>query len=435
MAVTQYIGARYVPVFADPIAWDNVRTYEPLTIVQNAGNSYTSKQHVPAGIDISNGEYWALTGNYNAQIEQYRAQVAAFDGRINANASAITAEAQAREEADATIENNVAALQSETQVSMLKGKTLVVFGDSFSEPEIPNSEDEYWVKQVCTAFGMQRKNFAKGGAGWYRPDNNIATQLDRARAAMNAEERALVPVVIMYAGYNDFLQSYSASQIASGMISGLEEASAMFPNAKIVCVPFNWGYGKLYLDQKATMDLCLFQVKRAIHTSRVMFVDNAAFWNMGNSGAFRNNEHPSITGYKTIAHFMISAILGGSTSCAIGNSYTSLYGQQLPGTLTHQGANYRVENGIARGEITFRSNAVIPVQTYALMTNKIPILIPSSDNYFAVKGGTGASFGNVRLLNDGRGFYLKVENEIPANTFCRANFEFQVECNDTWSAS
>lgn len=72
MGVTQYIGARYVPLFADPIEWDINTAYEPLTIVLYQGNSYTSRQSVPKGIDITNGDFWALTGNYNAQIEQYR---------------------------------------------------------------------------------------------------------------------------------------------------------------------------------------------------------------------------------------------------------------------------------------------------------------------------------------------------------------------------
>lgn len=82
MAVTQYIGARYVPLFADPMQWDSEKTYEPLTVVYNGGNSYTSRQYVPAGIQIDDDAYWALTGNYNAQIEQYRAEVAQYDGRI-----------------------------------------------------------------------------------------------------------------------------------------------------------------------------------------------------------------------------------------------------------------------------------------------------------------------------------------------------------------
>ena len=92
MAVSQYIGARYVPLFAEPLQWDSTKTYEPLTIVYNEGNSYTSKQSVPAGIPINNEAYWALTGNYNAQIEQYRAEVKSYDGAIKANDAAIKAE-------------------------------------------------------------------------------------------------------------------------------------------------------------------------------------------------------------------------------------------------------------------------------------------------------------------------------------------------------
>ena len=95
MSVTQYVGARYVPLFANPIDWDITKAYEPLTIVYYQGNSYTSRQSVPTGTDINNETYWALTGNYNAQIEQYRAEVvAAKTGADTANATNTTQDAQ-----------------------------------------------------------------------------------------------------------------------------------------------------------------------------------------------------------------------------------------------------------------------------------------------------------------------------------------------------
>lgn len=71
----QYVGARYVPKFSDPISWDINRSYEPLTIVTYLNNSYTSKLPVPVGVDITNEEYWVVTGNYNAQVEEYRQAV------------------------------------------------------------------------------------------------------------------------------------------------------------------------------------------------------------------------------------------------------------------------------------------------------------------------------------------------------------------------
>ena len=102
--VTQYIGARYVPLFADPIEWDNTRTYEPLTIVLYQGNSFTTRQYTPAGIDINNEAFWVETGNYNAQVEQYRQEVKAFDERITAaQSTADAAETKAAACADAVV--------------------------------------------------------------------------------------------------------------------------------------------------------------------------------------------------------------------------------------------------------------------------------------------------------------------------------------------
>lgn len=101
MAVRQYIGARYVPVFftneLGGTDWRANTQYEPLTIVTYNGNSYTSKQMVPAGIGApdTNADYWASTGIFNAQVEEYRQQVLdlaetveendkSVNGRINA---------------------------------------------------------------------------------------------------------------------------------------------------------------------------------------------------------------------------------------------------------------------------------------------------------------------------------------------------------------
>lgn len=84
MATSQYIGARYVPLFADPYDWDDTREYEPLTIVYGNGNSYTSRQYVPKGTPLTDGNYWALTGNYNAQVEQYRKEAKAVSDKYDA---------------------------------------------------------------------------------------------------------------------------------------------------------------------------------------------------------------------------------------------------------------------------------------------------------------------------------------------------------------
>jgi hypothetical protein len=75
-----YIGARYVPIFADPVEWDDVREYEPLTIVIHDGNCYTSKCYVPKGAQLppypeGQTKYWVKTSDYNYQFADLKKTV------------------------------------------------------------------------------------------------------------------------------------------------------------------------------------------------------------------------------------------------------------------------------------------------------------------------------------------------------------------------
>lgn len=81
MATRQYIGARYIPIIVGD--WDNTKEYEPLMVVYYNGASYTSKTFIPAGIDISNTTYWALSADYNAQVAAYRAEVLGFKNGLD----------------------------------------------------------------------------------------------------------------------------------------------------------------------------------------------------------------------------------------------------------------------------------------------------------------------------------------------------------------
>ena len=78
-----YIGARYVPKVVGE--WSADVAYEPLTVVLYQGTSYTSITYVPKGIIPSEDtkQYWALTGNYNAQVEAYRQEVKQLSTRVD----------------------------------------------------------------------------------------------------------------------------------------------------------------------------------------------------------------------------------------------------------------------------------------------------------------------------------------------------------------
>ena len=132
MTVTQYVGARYVPLFANPIDWDKDSEYEPLTIVIHEGNSYTSRQAVPKGIDIANDEFWALTSNYNAQVESYRKETA----KAVEDASNALSLAQTNEQDIATLDSEMAGTADSGLKSLIeekKTRSIYVY-----EPSVPN---------------------------------------------------------------------------------------------------------------------------------------------------------------------------------------------------------------------------------------------------------------------------------------------------------
>ena len=77
---SMYIGARYVPIFADPVEWDDKREYEPLTIVIHNGDCYTSKCYVPKGAQLppypeGQTKYWVKTSDYNGQFADLKKTV------------------------------------------------------------------------------------------------------------------------------------------------------------------------------------------------------------------------------------------------------------------------------------------------------------------------------------------------------------------------
>lgn len=102
---SQYIGSRYVPIFADPIEWDKSKAYESLTIVVHEGESYTSRCNVGPGIDITNTTYWAKTGAYNAILEQYRNEVGDLSSQVTSFAKD---NAEFREKIDGYDKDNAA---------------------------------------------------------------------------------------------------------------------------------------------------------------------------------------------------------------------------------------------------------------------------------------------------------------------------------------
>lgn len=210
MANNIYIGNRYVPVFANPVEWDNLREYEPLTIVTYQGTSYTSKKRVPVGTALSNTDYWVVTGNYNAQVEDYRQAVVELDGEVDALTRNVNERFSALGNRVTDTENGITSLE---HINYYKDKKILILGDSLSDeaygPSAPN-----WVTFFRTnvvACGGTVTNFSNAGRSL------SAVRTDNLIAHLSEIPSGSYTDIIVFLGINDWASSASATQISDAL--------------------------------------------------------------------------------------------------------------------------------------------------------------------------------------------------------------------------
>ncbi len=73
--MSKYVGGRIVPKHCG--TWSSTKTYETLSVVLYAdtGDSYMARKTVPAGIAITDTEYWAKSADYSAQLNKLKSDV------------------------------------------------------------------------------------------------------------------------------------------------------------------------------------------------------------------------------------------------------------------------------------------------------------------------------------------------------------------------
>lgn len=289
-----YTGMRYVPVFADPPEWSSANSYEPLEIVIHEGNSYTSKTFVPVGIDISDPQYWALTGNYNVQVEQYRQEVLQYSQEVS----------QYRQEVlklDGRVNDNEQAIVN-LKGELLSQKHMVLIGDSYTNPAVPLENTPLWWEYVCKNLNVVAHNYAKGGAGYQVSGNLFSTQVAKAVADTTYDHK-MVEYCVVYGGINDI------GQIAATMVQNVYDAlQKEFANAKVV-IALNAGQKnqRNHSNNRRTLVRDMAQSGIDIFSTAgiELFIDTV------------DSTHPSTQGNKVLGAYMTSKIGG------IGFSYVS----------------------------------------------------------------------------------------------------------------
>ena len=317
--VRQYVGARYVPVFANPLEWSDTREYEPLTIVTYQGNSYTSMQYVPTSISIADTAYWALTGNFNAQVEAYRAEVRAFDDRINANAAAINANAAAINANTTAINANAAAINANTAAIAQENtdrttNVMLAFGDSYGVDSI--SQAPVWCEITANKLqATELHNYCVGGATFNTTkENNFFVQVDKAISEIKNPE--YVKYVGIVGGTND-----GSNSITDAIVSLVAKINSAFPNA-VIGIGLNASKQDILSYGAKQKRIAALNLNGNFATP--VFIDSVVYTQLADGCMMADNIHPTAKGSNRIGTLMTCVLKGAIGSVVATNEKVNL---------------------------------------------------------------------------------------------------------------
>ena len=194
MSTREYIGARYVPKFAEPIDWNINNSYEALTIVTYHGNSFTSKKPVPTGTSLDNTEYWVATGNYNAQLEEIK--------QLASDAS--------------------------NKANLLYDRKFILIGDSYLEsPSVATSWghyiEEYFGIDVVVSLPVS------GGGFWVNNANLFLNALSNA----SISNKDKITDIVVCGGINDIAGTFNRTNLNTAINNFCTYCKENYPNAKV----------------------------------------------------------------------------------------------------------------------------------------------------------------------------------------------------------
>ena len=325
MAVRQYIGARYVPIYDGD--WDNTKVYEPLTMVTYNNSTYTSKQTVPAGTVPTNTTYWVMSATMSGAITQLQSDVSDIQSDIGD---------MTQLQIGSDLVDAINDLYTQN-----KNRRYVFIGDSYLEE--PYAFGVTWGTSIKTIMGLtQDVNFfcyGEGGAAIYRqsPDYSHNAKEILQIHSTDITNHDTITDIVFGLGINDVQNTIVDSDI-EGAFSALKTyVASEYPNAKI-WIAFTGnviGWSNYTLRERYFRVVERYQEYSAdngfIYMEGIEYIlhDKTCF--DFNSGIPGNNAHPNTLGGQRLAKY-ISLRLNGSNApymnrvtgtCTVGSQTTA----------------------------------------------------------------------------------------------------------------
>lgn len=182
-------------------AWDITKQYKPWTIVSDNNIGYISVRPVPAGIEITNTEYWALVADYDILITNLSERISALELDNAAN--------------------KIKIANLETAVY----KNVSFIGDSYLAGSQIAEDVAAALSLDCVKHAISAEGFVTAAAGKTFVDNI---------ADFTADEQKAAEYLIVYGGLNDYNQS--EADVYAAVTAFITAAKAAFVNATIIII-------------------------------------------------------------------------------------------------------------------------------------------------------------------------------------------------------
>lgn len=344
-------------------AWDISKQYKPWTIVSDNNAGYISIKPVPAGIDISNTEYWGLIADYDILITDLTSRIIALETTVGDSSSGLVKDVSDLQSDMTAAENTLTTLTGTTipainnsigtldhRITLLDDPKYIFIADSYAtESNFVDQINTFMgltsgVNSFCNAVGGE--GFTKGG------DNNdgYLTQLRQHASSMSAALKLDITDIFVIGGANDAEdnQTYGANTILTAATAFVAYAHTTFPNAKIhIGFIGACRYDSANLENRTqnNLELMRYYYRDTALKLGCAYMNNLEYTTRWLPGLILKADglHPNYNGGTIIAEGVVNYILTGSANTGI-DEYPMTIDWTNPSFLNAVSAKLDMEN-------------------------------------------------------------------------------------------
>ena len=185
-------------------AWDITKQYQAWTVVSDNNIGYISLKPVPAGVAITNTEYWGVIADYSILITNLSNRISALESQMT------------------TVNGQIATLQAnETGHVVVIGDSWASFDDRIAHPD----RTQWLVDRMGVNTNIH--NYAIGGTGASGMGSQLATA-----AADTAFDNKTVKKIFAVFGVNDYINDVPFSNYVTDVNAMYATYIQVFPNAE-----------------------------------------------------------------------------------------------------------------------------------------------------------------------------------------------------------